>query len=51
VVYAPTGEGFFCAEPVSHLTDAFNSGEDAGVIMLQAGDEVTANVGFAPHML
>jgi len=51
VVYAPTGEDFFCAEPVSHLTDAFNNREDAGVITLQAGDDVTASVAFAPHML
>jgi len=24
VVYAPEGEDFFCVEPVSHITDAFN---------------------------
>jgi len=51
VVYAPTGADFFCAEPVSHLTDAFNSGGDAGVIVLQTGQDVCASVGFAPHML
>ncbi|MDP6690204.1 MAG: aldose 1-epimerase [Alphaproteobacteria bacterium] len=51
VVYAPTGEDFFCAEPVSHLTDAFNSVEDAGVVVLQAGEDICASVAFTPHML
>ncbi|PHR06660.1 MAG: hypothetical protein COB29_10000 [Sulfitobacter sp.] len=28
VVYAPKGEEFFCVEPVSHITDAFNLSEE-----------------------
>ncbi|MBC8242550.1 MAG: aldose 1-epimerase [Alphaproteobacteria bacterium] len=51
VVYAPTGEDFFCAEPVSHCTDAFNSRDGGGAITLQAGGELAASVSFQPHML
>jgi aldose 1-epimerase len=51
VVYAPKGEDFFCAEPVSHLTDAFNNGGNAGVVVLQAGEETAASVRFTPHQL
>ncbi|MBL4666928.1 MAG: aldose 1-epimerase [Sneathiella sp.] len=28
VVYAPTGEDFFCVEPVSHITNSFNLSEN-----------------------
>jgi aldose 1-epimerase len=51
VVYAPTGEDFFCAEPVSHCTDAFNSGDGGGAVTLQAGDELAASVHFQPWSL
>jgi aldose 1-epimerase len=51
VVYAPSGEDFFCAEPVSHCTDAFNSTDGSGVTILAAGDETVTNVIFQPHSL
>ncbi len=50
VIYAPRGEDFFCVEPVSHCTDAFNSGEDRGGVVLPPGGEFTASVHFQPHM-
>ncbi len=52
VVYTPPGEPYFCAEPVSNVTDAFNlaaSGcTDTGMIVLAPGAEITATVVFAP---
>lgn len=44
VVYAPTDEDFFCVEPVSHMTDAFNcsadgmSNEETGMRILEPGE-------------
>lgn len=44
VVYAPKGESFFCVEPVSHMTDAFNltaegmSPEQTGMRTLEPGE-------------
>lgn len=44
VVYAPTDEDFFCVEPASHMTDAFNrsadgmSNEETGMRILQPGE-------------
>ena len=38
-VYVPEGEEFFCVEPVSHMTDAFNRpGEDSGMRVLEQGE-------------
>ncbi|TMM46254.1 aldose 1-epimerase [Qipengyuania marisflavi] len=38
-VYVPDGEEFFCAEPVTHMTDAFNrSGHNAGTRVLAPGE-------------
>lgn len=44
VVYAPAEEDFFCVEPVSHMTDAFNrsadgmSNEETGMRILEPGE-------------
>ena len=39
VVYVPEGEDFFCVEPVSNMTDAFNRGrEDSGMRVLGPGE-------------
>ena len=54
VVYAPSGEDFFCAEPVSHCTDAFNNadgGAAGGVIILQPGKAFSASVRFQADIL
>ncbi|MBT8426880.1 MAG: hypothetical protein KJO02_02500, partial [Erythrobacter sp.] len=38
-VYVPTGEDFFCVEPVTHMTDAFNRDlPDSGTRLLEAGE-------------
>lgn len=51
VVYSPSGADFFCAEPVSHCTDAFNLAaagrDDTGMLVLESGTEVSATVRFA----
>jgi aldose 1-epimerase len=51
VIYTPPDEGYFCAEPASNCTDAFNladSGrDDTGMIVLAPGASVHANVRFA----
>lgn len=53
VLYTPPGESFFCAEPVSNVTDAFNftTGEraDAGYRVLEAGESCSATVRFTPQ--
>lgn len=46
-LYAPPGEAFFCAEPVSHMPDALNRAEPAavtGVRTLAPGESLTARV-------
>jgi aldose 1-epimerase len=52
VLYTPPGEPYFCAEPVSHCTDAFNlaaSGRtDTGTIRLAPGRTMSATVTFEP---
>ena len=46
VVYTPPGRPFFCAEPVSHVTDAFNLAEagrtDTGARALAPGETLRA---------
>ena len=38
-VYVPDGEDFFCVEPVTHMTDAFNRDRpDSGMRILEAGE-------------
>jgi len=50
VLYTPRGEPYFCAEPVSHCTDAFNLAaqgrDDTGMIVLQPGQSASATVRF-----
>lgn len=49
VVYVPKGEAFFCAEPVSNITDAFNlchERDDTGMLILQPGEVIRATIGF-----
>ena len=52
VVYTPTGEPYFCAEPVSNCTDAFNLAaagrDDTGMIVLAPGESAAATVRFDP---
>ena len=54
VVYSPAGDDFFCAEPVSHCTDAFNLAaqgrDDTGMLMLEAGASASATVRFRPSL-
>jgi aldose 1-epimerase len=48
VVYTPPGRSFFCAEPMSHVTDAFNLAAegrtDAGARALAPGETLRAAV-------
>jgi aldose 1-epimerase len=48
VVYTPRGRPFFCAEPVSHVTDAFNLAAtgrpDVGTRTLEPGETLRAVV-------
>ncbi len=54
VVYTPPGEPYFCAEPVSHCTDAFNLADqgrdDTGMAVLAAGQTLSASVRFTPEI-
>ncbi|MCC7049926.1 MAG: aldose 1-epimerase [Alphaproteobacteria bacterium] len=54
VVYTPRGEPYFCAEPVSHCTDAFNLAAqgrgDTGMIVLQPGQAASATVRFTTEI-
>ena len=53
VVYTPPGESFFCAEPVSHITDAFNLADagwtDTGMLTLAPGESVHATLTLSPE--
>lgn len=55
VVYVPPGEDYFCVEPVSNCTDAFNlaaSGRsDTGIQVLEPGAQVTARLSFTPRSI
>lgn len=54
VVYTPPGEDYFCAEPVSHCTDAFNLAAkrtDTGMMILQPGQTAAARLLLAPSAL
>jgi len=49
VIYVPKNEPYFCAEPVSNSTDAFNMSEyrdDTGMMVLEPGAQVTATIRF-----
>jgi len=51
VVYTPPGRPFFCAEPASHVTDAFNLAArgrtDTGMRILEAGEALRATVNLS----
>ncbi len=53
VVYTPPGASFFCAEPVSHITDAFNLAAagraDTGMRTLAPGESVRASLTLTPE--
>jgi aldose 1-epimerase len=55
VVYTPTGQPFFCVEPVSHITDAFNlaaAGQrDTGMLTLAPGESVRAGFTLTPDRM
>ena len=52
VMYAPLNEDFFCVEPVSNVTDAFNMmdrGEAGhGTTVLEAGQSLKSRITFLP---
>lgn len=54
VVYTPAGENYFCVEPVSHCTDAFNLAAqgrgDTGMLTLDPGESLSATVRFRPSL-
>jgi aldose 1-epimerase len=54
VVYSPAGRDYFCVEPVSHCTDAFNLAAqgraDTGMLTLQAGASVSAIMRLRPSL-
>ena len=54
VVYTPPGASYFCAEPVSHCTDAFNlaaqARDDTGMLVLEPGASVSAAVRLRPGL-
>lgn len=52
VLYTPQGQPFFCCEPVSNATDAFNLAANgvpgAGLLVLEPGASRAATIRFAP---
>jgi aldose 1-epimerase len=54
VVYTPAGESYFCAEPVSNCTDAFNLAAagrtDTGMVVLAPGERLEGVVTFRPEI-
>jgi aldose 1-epimerase len=54
VVYIPPGEDYFCVEPVSNCTDAFNLAherDDTGLLIVEPGQRVSARLTFRPEAL
>jgi len=56
VLYTPPGENYFCAEPVSNCTDAFNLAAtggrtDTGMLVLEPAAGVAARLSFLPETL
>jgi aldose 1-epimerase len=54
VVYTPRADPYFCAEPVSNCTDAFNlaaTRDDTGMLVLEPGETVSAQVRFAAEAI
>jgi aldose 1-epimerase len=54
VVYTPPHRPFFCVEPVSHVTDAFNLAEagrsDSGILVLEPGETLRTKVVLTPEL-
>jgi aldose 1-epimerase len=54
VVYTPPGEAFFCVEPVSHITEAFNlaaaGDQDTGMLSLAPGESTRAAMSLVPEL-
>jgi aldose 1-epimerase len=54
VVYTPPREAFFCAEPVSHITEAFNLAAtghgDTGMISLAPGESARGAMSLTPEV-
>jgi hypothetical protein len=54
VVYSPAGKDYFCVEPVSHCTDAFNLAAqgraDTGMLTLEVGASVSAVMRLRPSL-
>ncbi|HEX6079839.1 MAG TPA: aldose 1-epimerase [Methylomirabilota bacterium] len=52
VIFTPPGRRFFCAEPVSHVTDAVNLAAaghpDTGLRILQPGETLTSAITLTP---
>ncbi len=52
VIYTPEGEDYFCAEPVSHMTDAFNADrDDSGMRVLRPGEVLSAAMHMQPRRI
>ena len=54
VVFTPARRPFFCVEPVSHVTDAFNLAEagrsDSGTLVLEPGETLRTAVVLTPEL-
>lgn len=54
VLYTPPGEDYFCVEPVSHETDAFNAAaagrSDTGMVVLAPGETVEGTMRLSPRI-
>ena len=54
IIYSPSGEDYFCVEPVSHVTDGFNMMEKNldghGTIILDPGEIVEGKIIFSPEI-
>lgn len=50
VIYVPSGQDFFCAEPVTNVTDGFNlmdkGARDTGTVVLQDGETLAGRMRF-----
>jgi aldose 1-epimerase len=54
VFYTPPGQDYFCVEPVSHETDAFNAAAagrtDTGTIVLAPGETIEGTMRLSPRI-
>lgn len=55
VVFTPPGEDYFCVEPVSNATDAFNRAaagqDDFGMTVLDPSETLTGTIRFRPELI